>query len=79
MSEYLDLIKSQKYFYRNSYHRACMALWGALIIIIVLSFLILYVYLTRPASVYYASSEDGTLTRITPLNSPNYSNTPLIQ
>lgn len=79
MSEYLDLIKSQKYFYRDTYHRACTALWGALIIIVVLSFLLLYLYFTRPDIAYYASSEDGSLQQVTPMSSPNYSNSPLIQ
>lgn len=78
-NELLTRIKSQKYFYRDNYYRACNALWGAIIVILVLAVVITYLYVRRPLPDFYATSMNGTLTRIISMAAPNYSHTPLIQ
>jgi hypothetical protein len=79
VSELLERVKARKFFYRNYYRKAAGLLIIALALIVILSVSVVYVYLQRTIPAYYATSSDGKLVPLTPLNSPNYSNTPLIQ
>lgn len=79
MNQTIEEVKNRKYFYRDYYRRACTALWIALVIIIVLSLLLLYLYIQRPTPDFYATSSDGKLVPLVPLDSPNYSHVPLIE
>lgn len=79
MSELLEKIKQRKFFYRDYFRYACTALWIAIGLVIVLTILDVYLYLTTPLPTFYATSSDGKLMPLQPLDSPNYSNTPLIQ
>lgn len=78
-NEILERIKAQKFFYRDNYRRACTGLWFALLIIILLSLTIFYLYLERPIPDYYATSSNGKLVQLSSYDTPNYSHTPLIQ
>lgn len=79
MNEILDRVKQRKFFYRDYYRSAVNGLWIALAVIIVLSLIVIYLYIQREEPSYYATSSDGKLARLTPLDAPNYSKTPLIQ
>jgi len=63
----LDEIKSRKNFYRNSLRKAAMLLLFSMMIVLVLSGLIIYRYLTRPAPYFYATSSDGQITQLMPV------------
>ncbi len=77
-NEVLDRVKGRKNFYRDYYRRAYNLLWFALSIIVVLSFLNIYLYITRPMPDFYATSSDGKLVKLNSMEAPNYSNTSLI-
>ena len=79
MSELLDKVKERKNFYRDYYRLACNALWIALVLIVLLSLATLHLNYVRPDPNYYATSNSGKLVKLTPLDSPNYSHTPLIE
>lgn len=79
INEVLARVKGRKNFYRDFYRGACTALFFALIIIVILSLMILYLYITRPQPDFYATSIDGKLVQLTPMETPNYSSKPLIQ
>lgn len=78
ISNYLEAIRSRKNFYRDNYRRATSALLVMMIIICCLIVAIIYVYFTQPPKDYYASNNAGGLAKLTPLNKPNMSATPLI-
>lgn len=78
-NDLIELIKSQRNFYRDYYRTLSSVLFGMLTIIILLSLLLLYVYINRPDPTFYATCYDGKLMQLQPLDSPNYSSTPLIQ
>lgn len=79
MSEVLEKIKGRKNFYRDYYRRVCIALWFSLLLIAVLSLMIIYLEIVRPTPDFYATSNDGKLVPLTPMETPNYSSKPLIQ
>lgn len=78
-NELRGLIKAQKYFYRDNYRRGCTVLAVMLAVILGLILAILYVYIENPPPNFYATSSDGKLVLLTPRDTPNYSDTPLIQ
>ena len=71
LSDRLALIKAHKSFYRVRYDRASKLLWIFIAIIIVLLLILMALFVTRPSADYYASSMDGTLIRLRPLEVPN--------
>jgi intracellular multiplication protein IcmM len=77
-NDLIELIKSQRNFYRDYYHVLSSVLFGMLAIIVLLSLLLLYVYINRPERTFYATCYDGKLMQLQPLDAPNYSSTPLI-
>lgn len=78
-TEALDRVKERKNFYRDHYRAACNILGLVLLIILFLILLIFYLYLTRQPPAFYATSSDGKLVSLVPLDAPNYSDKPLIQ
>jgi len=78
-NDLIDSIKSRRNFYRDWYHVLSSALFGALVVIVLLSILLLYLYVVRPDPDFYATCYDGKLMQLEPLDTPNYSKTPLIQ
>lgn len=79
MNEVLQKVKAHKYFYRDYYRRVCNVLWLVLMVILVLSLIDVYLFIQREEPNYYATSNDGKLVRLAPLEHPNYSKTPLIE
>ncbi len=78
-SEALEKVKGRKNFYRDYYRGACNVLWLVLLVILMLSLAIIYIYISRQPPDFYATSYDGKLVSLTPLETPNYSSKPLIQ
>ena len=64
MGNRIELLKSRKGFYRDNYNRVCSALLLTLFIILILSALVIYLAVFSPTHDFYASSQDGKLTRL---------------
>lgn len=79
VNEVLEKVKARKNFYRDYYRRACTALWFSLFVIAALSLIVMYLVISQPTPDFYATSSDGKLVMLTPMESPNYSSTPLIK
>ncbi|MES1986729.1 MAG: DotI/IcmL/TraM family protein [Pseudomonadota bacterium] len=77
-TEWLDDIKNQKNFYRDNYRLALNLLLFALIILLLLVAALFYVKVTQPPRAFYATSNEGGITKLHSLNTPNASDTPLI-
>lgn len=78
-NELIKIVKSRKSFYRDNYHSMSTLLIVVLITIVLCNLLIIYLFMTRPQPDFYATSMDGKLIQLTPLDTPNYSSKPLIQ
>ena len=78
MHQTIEQVKARKYFYRDYYRKASTALIGILLLIALLSSVIIYLYMQRTIPAYYATSSDGKLVPLSPLEAPNYSSSPLI-
>ena len=72
MGNRIELLKSRKGFYRYNYNRVCSALLLSLLIILILSALVIYFAIFSATPDFYASSQDGQLTRLV---LSNFSNT----
>ncbi len=77
-NDLIELVKQRKNFYRDHYHGMSTFLIVVLFFIFLFNLFILYLYIIRPVPDFYASSMDGKLVQLMPLNTPNYSSTPLI-
>ncbi|OJA00452.1 type IV secretion protein IcmL [Rickettsiella grylli] len=62
----LELVKSRKGFYRDNYNRVCTALLMTLLIIFILSLFVLYFTIFSPTPDFYATAQNGQLTRLIP-------------
>lgn len=71
MGNRIELLKSRKGFYRDNYNRVCSALLLTLFIILILSALVIYLTIFSPTPDFYASSQDGKLTRLVSFESPS--------
>jgi len=77
-NDLIELVKSRKSFYRDHYHSISTLLILVLVLLVICNLLIVYVYIQRPLPDFYATSMDGKLIQLTPLDTPNYSSQPLI-
>ena len=75
MGSRIELLKSRKGFYRYNYNRVCSALLLSLLIILILSALVIYFAIFSATPDFYASSQDGKLTRLVLSNFPNTTRT----
>ncbi len=64
MGNRIQLLKARKGFYRDNYNRVCSALLFSLFIILILSVLVIYFAVFLPIPDFYASAQDGKLTRL---------------
>lgn len=64
MGNRIELLKSRKGFYQDNYNRVCTVLLLTLFIILILSVLVIYCAIFTPTPDFYASSQDGKLTRL---------------
>lgn len=74
LSEQLSSIKARKNFYQGNYHKACNALIIALGLIAILSGLLVYLFFQQSPPDFYATSMDGKLLQLIPLNIANETN-----
>lgn len=74
----IEQVKKQKFFYRDAYRKVAKLLVVCQFIIIVLIALLFYFATHQPVPGFYASSSNGIITPLRPLNQPNYSNTALL-
>lgn len=74
----IDQVKSKKFFYRDYYRRTIKVLVVCQFIIVALIAALFYFATHRPIPGFYASSSNGVITPLKPLNQPNYSNTALL-
>lgn len=69
----IDLVKTQKFFYRDYYRKALKALLVCQVIMILLVVAIFYFATHRSVPGYYASSSEGFITSLKALNQPTFS------
>jgi intracellular multiplication protein IcmL len=74
-----ERIKSSKGFYRDNYDRVCGLLLIFLIIIALLSAVLVFLYMHRPVPDFYATSMNGELSKLAPMDAPNNRSEPLVQ
>lgn len=60
----VDQVKTRKNYYRNNYRASLRLLMYCLFLIIFLLLGIIFMVVTRPEPDYYASSNDGKVTKI---------------
>ncbi len=75
MGNRIELLKSRKGFYRDNYNRVCTALLLTLFIILLLSVLDIYFAIFIPTPDFYASSQNGKLTRLVSSDFPSITRT----
>ncbi|MGC1854099.1 MAG: type IV secretion protein IcmL [Candidatus Aquirickettsiella sp.] len=75
MGNRIELLKSRKGFYRDNYNRVCSALLVTLFIILMLSALVIYYAIFTPIPDFYASSQDGKITRLVSSEFPSTTHT----
>lgn len=71
MGNRIELLKSRKGFYRENYNRVCTALLLSLVVILLLSAIVIYLAIFSPTPDLYASTQDGSLTRLVSSDLPN--------
>ncbi len=77
----MEMIKSQKNYYRDLYRKLVVSTWGSFFLTLLLATGIAYQYFTRGESSYYASNAAGAgfITELSPLDTPNLSSTSLLK
>lgn len=68
--ETLQLARLRNDFYRDNFRRVVGVLLFSLVLNVVFSVIASWLFLTRPAPVYYATSTDGKLIQMIPLDQP---------
>ena len=71
-------VKDRKHFYRDHYRSSVKILVVTLFIIAALMLAIAYKVLVRPEPHYYATANDGGLTKLSAIDAPNMGQEPLI-
>ena len=77
--EALETVVIRNEFYRHSYHRVLLALLMALIVNFALGGVLVYLLTHPPQPKYFATSINGRITPLTPLNVPNQSESAVLQ
>ncbi|MEK6731860.1 MAG: type IVB secretion system apparatus protein IcmL/DotI [Pseudomonadota bacterium] len=75
----LEEVKHRNEFYRDGYRKIVVALMLALLIIVGLVGAIFGILATRPTPTYFATTNDGRIISLVPLNQPNLSDQALLQ
>lgn len=79
MSEALTTVMLRNEFYRDSYRRVLWALLLSLFVNIGLGILLFYMITHPPQPKYFATSINGRITPLVPLNEPNQSDSAILQ
>lgn len=75
----VELVRLRNNFYRDNYRRVVTALLLCLLTIIVLIGIIFYMITHRPAPKYFATTSDGQIIPLIPLDRPNLANNTIAQ
>lgn len=75
----VELVRLRNHFYRDNYRRIMMALLLLLLAILVLAGVVFYMITHKPTPIYFATTADGRLIPIVPLNRPNQSDDTVLQ
>jgi len=70
MTDALELIKLRNNFYRDNYRRLALALLVCLLSILVLLGLVYAAYTAEPQPKYFATTDDGRILPLVPINQP---------
>lgn len=78
-SNALEMVYLRNNFYRDNFHRTMLLCLGLMIIIAGLVGYIYYQHKSIPTPKYFATTVDGKIIRLTPLDSPNLTTNALLQ
>lgn len=73
-----NITKNSKHFYIATYRRAITALLISMSINVGLGVLFYFAYFSQPDAEYYSTSGVALPVKLTPLDGPNYTSTPLL-
>jgi intracellular multiplication protein IcmL len=79
VADAIEIVKSRNDFYRDNYRKVVTALLLSAFIIFILALALIYVVLNPPAPKYFATSTDGRIVNLIPLDQPNLSDAALLQ
>lgn len=77
--EALELVKLRNNFYRDNYRRMILVLLVMLVINVFLVGIVFYQIVSRPEPKYFATSSDGRITQLYPLDAPMIAPSELLQ
>lgn len=75
----LAVVTLRNQFYKDSQRKVILALLIAILVNLVLGFMIMYIITHPPAPKYFATSINGRITPLFPLNEPNQSDSAVLQ
>ncbi len=75
----LETIRHRNDFYRDNYRKTMTALLVSIVLNILLILILGYLTVHHPAPTYFATSSDGRLTPLTPLDRPNMAQKTVLQ
>ena len=75
----IEVVKSRNDFYRDNYRKVVIALLLCIFIIVILTCSIIYIITNPPEPRYFATTNDGRIMPLVPLEQPNLSNAALLQ
>ncbi|VEB38146.1 protein IcmL (DotI) [Legionella sainthelensi] len=75
----LTTVALRNTFYKDSQRKVVLALLIALLVNIILAFMLVYMITHPPAPKYFATSINGRITPLFPLNEPNQSDSAVLQ
>lgn len=78
-SRSLEMIMARNYFYRDNYYRMMAICFWLLLLGFGLGGYIYFQYISRPAPKYFATTTEGALIELIPLDQPNLSTNTLLQ
>ena len=75
----VEIVKLRNEFYRDNYRKVVLALLLSCTVVVVLVGALTYIITHPPAPQYFATSTDGRITPLVPLDQPNLSTAALLQ
>ena len=75
----LEIVKLRKNFYKDSFRRLVFVVLFQTIVIILMTMLVLRLYSQKPEPEYFATSSDGRIIPVSPLNQNQYSDSMILQ
>lgn len=79
LEDALVVVRNRNDFYRDNYRKVVAALLFCMLIMLILGSTLVYLFMNPPPPRYFATSVDGRITPLIPLNQPNISQSALLQ